>query len=82
MSVRIYSKPSRWWRRRHLITITIWPSWLAESLCPHKGDIMICGAFKNRMTGEDNFWGRCPDCQKFVTFEGSYHLGDMVAYNE
>lgn len=82
MSATAYVKPSKWWRRRKVISITIWPQWIAEALCPHKGGIMICGAFQNRMTGEDMFYGRCPDCEKFMTFEGNYHLGDIVVYNE
>jgi hypothetical protein len=33
--VQQYVKPSRWWRRKRTLQITIWPQWLAQRLCPH-----------------------------------------------
>lgn len=50
-----YTPPSRWWRRRRELRITIWPQWLAERLCSHSGVVVESGV---AMT--------CPDCYKLI----------------
>lgn len=49
--------PSRWWRRPKHIVISIWPSWLAQALCPHN--------VKSFFSEDKTVW-RCEDCHKFV----------------
>lgn len=54
--VQIIPAPSRWWRRPHSISITLWPSWLAQALCPHNP--------KTYFSDDLTIW-RCEDCFKF-----------------
>ena len=39
--VQIIPAPSRWWRRPHSISITLWPSWLAQALCAQPQDLLL-----------------------------------------
>jgi len=48
--------PSRWWRRPRSIQFTLWPSWLAQALCPHT---------PKTFWSEDKTVWRCEDCYKF-----------------
>ena len=48
--------PSRWWRRPRSIQFTLWPSWLAQALCPHTS---------KTFWSEDKTVWRCEDCYKF-----------------
>jgi len=33
--VQQYIRPTRWWRRKRTIQLTVWPRFLAQWLCPH-----------------------------------------------
>lgn len=56
-----YVRPSRWWRRRRTLEITVWPRWLAQLLCPHP---------KRQMAGFDveakTKMSMCLDCHKWL----------------
>lgn len=56
-----YVKPSRWWRRARTFQLTVWPSWLAQALCPHtqKNPIMW---FPEKKT----ITYHCVDCHKHI----------------
>jgi hypothetical protein len=56
-----YVKPSRWWRRRKTVQVTIWPRFLAQALCPHarKQAIMWDVEAKTKT-------GMCLDCHKHI----------------
>lgn len=56
-----YIKPTRWWRRKRSIEITLWPRWLAQRLCPH---------IKKQLVGfnvaERTKMLMCSDCHKWL----------------
>jgi hypothetical protein len=56
-----YVRPSRWWRRRKTVEVTVWPRFLAQRLCPHK---------PKQLMGWDVAAGTklslCLDCHKTV----------------
>lgn len=62
--VQTWIKPSRWWRRSRTIQVTIWPKFIAQSLCPHvhKNPIMwgMTGDKQNTVTY------LCVDCHKRI----------------
>jgi len=51
-----YVKPTRWWRRKRSIEITLWPRFLAQALCPHSP--------KQYFSEDKTIW-RCDDCFLF-----------------
>ncbi len=57
--VQAYFKPSRWWRRRKSIEITVWPQFLAQALCPHIHRQAVMWDIENR-----TITYRCIDCHK------------------
>jgi hypothetical protein len=59
--MRIVPPASRWWRRPRSISITLWPTWLAQALCPHDAKVYF-GV--SDTPDEKNIW-RCEDCFKF-----------------
>jgi len=54
--VQTISPPTRWWRRPHTFSISFWPSWLAQALCPHNP--------KQYFSEDKTIW-RCDDCFLF-----------------
>ncbi len=72
--VQAYFKPSRWWRRRKSIEITVWPQFLAQALCPHDAKVYF-GV--SDTPEEKNIW-RCEDCFKFHYPQGIYEDTPVV----
>jgi len=56
-----FVKPSRWWRRRRTIEITVWPRSFAQALCPHSVRQMIMFDVEAKTKT-----GMCRDCHKHI----------------
>jgi len=63
--MEIYQPPTRWWRRVHKISITVWPNWLAQRLCNHNGKLRNVGtAYKDNAPLYN--LNTCSDCYAYV----------------
>ena len=60
--VQAYIRPSRWWRRGKSIEVTIWPSFLAQALCPHIHQQPIMWDTEHKTVTR-----QCIDCHKRIT---------------
>lgn len=67
-----YIKPSRWWRRRRTIQVTVRPQWLAQALCPHVRKQLIMWSVEDKTKTS-----LCLDCYKHIE-EFNYCVHDEV----
>jgi len=67
-----YIKPSRWWRRKRSIQVTIWPQFLAQALCPHARKSMIMFDVENRTKTS-----MCLDCYKHIEETNDCEHGEV-----
>jgi len=70
--VQQYVKPSRWWRRKKTVEITIWPRFLAQYLCPHLNKQMIMWDVEARTKTS-----MCLDCYKHVMEKNDCAHGEV-----
>jgi|SRR5271170_3517775 len=56
-----YVKPTRWWRRKRSIEITLWPRFLAQALCPHIPKQLVAWDVDKKLK-----ISMCLDCHKHV----------------
>lgn len=63
MAYTLYNPPTKWWKRQHSITITIWPKWLAQKLCNHS-------APKPSWITSNTCYS-CPDCYTLMIPPGA-----------
>lgn len=54
-------QPSRWWRRKRTIQVTLWPQWLAQRLCPHLKKHLIMWDVQKKIKTSI-----CYDCYKHI----------------
>ena len=63
--LEISRPPTRWWRRVHRISITVWPNWLAQRLCNHNGKLRNVGtAYKDNAPLYN--LNACSDCYAYA----------------
>ena len=67
-----YVKPTRWWRRRRTIQLTIWPRWIAQALCPHKPKQLIGFDVEARIKTS-----LCLDCHKHIDEHNDCFHGEV-----
>jgi DNA-directed RNA polymerase subunit RPC12/RpoP len=74
--VQAYIKPSRWWRRRKSVEVTIWPQFLAQALCPHVASHPIMWD-----TERKTITYQCIDCHKHITEANPCAHGGVVPHS-